>query len=323
MPNPLVTVVVLNWNGKEHLLECLGSVIHTSYAPVEIIVSDNGSIDGSVESVRALYPEVSVVENGKNIGYAAGNNQGIAAAQGEYVVTLNNDTVVEPDWLECLVAPMEKEPALFAACGRQMNYYRRSVIDSLFHYPGPGLLFLRAGHGETMEQNSGYALPGYVIAVNGGSAIYRKKMFLELGGFDRAFQFYNEETDLCMRAFLRGWKCLFVPQSVVYHKEGESFRKTEVQGLYYHERNKMWFLYKYYPLSFVISRLVPLVLEEMHTIKRDVFMQRAPLRYITARMHGCAGLRRYGKERKKNVPLFRIREEEFIAFQEKKIIPLS
>jgi GT2 family glycosyltransferase len=322
MPNPLVSVIVLNWNGKEHLLECLGSLVKTAYSPVELLVSDNGSTDGSVEHVRSSFPSVRVLENGKNIGYAGGNNNGIGIAQGEYVVTLNNDVIVESDWLDKPVEYMEKDHGLFAVCGRQMNYYHRSTIDSLFHYPGPALLFLRAGHGETMEENPGFALPGYVIAINGGSGMYRKKMFMELGGFDRAFFIYNEETDLCMRAFLRGWKCLFVPQSIVYHKEGESFKENRGKNLYYHERNRMWFIFRLYPLRLIARHGIPLLLEEMRTVKRDVFMQRAPLRYLAARIHGFAGLFRNIGERRKNVMMFRGRAKEFAEFQEKKIIPL-
>jgi len=322
MSNPLVSVIVLNWNGKEHLLECLGSLLKASYSPMEIIVSDNGSTDGSVNRVQSEFPSVVILENGRNIGYAEGNNRGVALAKGDYAVTLNNDVVVEQDWLDKPVEYLERDHGLFAVCGRQMNYYNRLIIDSLFHYPGPELLFLRAGHGKTLEQNSNYALPGQVIAVNGGSAIYRKKMFMELGGFDPEYRFYSEEADLCMRAFLKGTKCLFVPQSVVYHKEGESFKKTKGNNLYFHERNRMWFLFKFFPFPFLARNIVPLVLEEMRTVKRDVFLQRAPLRYLTARIHGFAGIFRYLRARKENVRMFRAREKEFVEFQEKKIIPL-
>jgi GT2 family glycosyltransferase len=322
MPRPIVSVIVLNWNGKEHLLECCGSLSKTTYSPLEIIVADNGSTDGSIEAVRLHYPFVTVLENGRNLGYAEGNNRGVVIAKGEYVVTLNNDVVVEPDWLDKPVEYLEKDYNLFAACGRQMNYYDRLKIDSLFHFPGPALLFLRAGHGETLEQNSKFMLPGQVIAVNGGSAIYRKKMFMDLGGFDPEYRFYSEEADLCMRAFLRGWQCLFVPQSAVYHKEGESFKKTKGNNLYFHERNRVWFLFKFFPLPFLARNIVPLVLEEMRTIKRDVFVQRAGLRYLKARVHGFAGIFRYVKERRASVRMFRDRKNEFICFQEKKILPL-
>jgi GT2 family glycosyltransferase len=322
MARPLVSVIVLNWNGKEHLLECLGSLAETLYAPLEIIVADNGSTDGSVHCVRLSFPDTVILENRRNLGYAEGNNRGFGIARGEYAVTLNNDVVVEPDWLDGPVEYLEKDSGLFAACGRQMNYYKRSVIDSLFHYPGPELLFLRAGHGGTLEQHSSCMRPGRVIAVNGGSAVYRKKMFLKLGGFDRHYRFYSDEADLCMRAFLRGWKCLFVPQSVVYHKEGASFRKEKGRNLFYHERNRMWFLYKFFPSSFLARNIAPLVLEEMRTIKRDVLLHRAPFRYLSARLWGFAGLFRYVRDRRKNVGMFRGREGEFAEFQKKKIIPL-
>jgi GT2 family glycosyltransferase len=323
MPHPLVSVIVLNWNGKVHLLECCGSVLKTAYAPLEIIVADNGSTDGSLEAVRSHYPSVVVLKNGSNLGYAEGNNRAVAIAKGDYVVTLNNDVVVETDWLDKPIEYLEKKvEGLFAVCGRQMNYYNRLIIDSLFHYPGPEMVFLRAGHGTTLEQNSGIAVPGRVIAVNGGSAIYRKKMFKELGGFDREYRFYGEEADLCMRAFLRGWQCLFVPQSVVYHKEGESFKKSKGKNLYYHERNRMWFLFKFFPCTFLARNIVPLALEEMRTIKRDVFRERATLRYVKARVLGFAGIFKYIHERGKNVRMFRGREKEFVEFQKKKILPL-
>ena len=322
MNNPLVSIIVLNWNGKEHLQECLISVLKTTYSPIEIIVADNGSTDGSVQLVRSCFATVIVLENGNNLGYAEGNNRGIEIAKGKYVVTLNNDVIVEPGWLDKPIEFLEKDHRLLAVCGRQMNYYDRSKIDSLFHYPGPELLFLQAGHGETMEQNSMFAMPGYVIAINGGSGIYRKKMFVELGGFDRNYFFYNEETDLCMRAFLKGWSCLFVPQSVVYHKEGESFKTSRGKNLYFHERNRIWFIYKFYPFSFIVSNIIPIALEEMRTLRRDVFMQKAPLRYLKARIHGIAGIFKYSKERKNNVRIFLDRKNEFIAFKKKKIIPI-
>jgi GT2 family glycosyltransferase len=322
MDKPLVSIIILNWNGKEHLQVCLCSVLKSTYSPIEVLVVDNGSTDGSVELVRSYFSSVIVLENRENLGYAEGNNRGIKIARGKYVVTLNNDMIVEPDWLDKPVEYLEKNTRLIAACGRQMNYYNRSIIDSLFHYPAPELLFVRAGHGETMEQNLSFAVPGYVIAVNGGSGIYRKETFEALGGFDSAYCFYNEETDLCMRAFLKGWKCLFVPQSVVYHKEGESFKKTKGQNLYYHERNRMWFVYKFYPLSFILCHFIPLVLEEMRTVKRDVIVQASPKRYLKARIHGSAGLFRYTKERIINVKMFRNRKNEFVAFAKQKIIPL-
>jgi GT2 family glycosyltransferase len=323
MGNPLVSIIILNWNGKNLLQECLSSVLKSSYTPIEVLFVDNDSTDGSVDIVKANFPTVNILENGENLGYAEGNNRGVAIAKGKYVVTLNNDIIVESDWLDKPIEYLEKDEMLFAANGIQMNYFRRSEIESLFHYPGADLLMTRAGFGETIAQNSRYLKPGYILAVNGGSGIYRKEMFLKMGGFDRRFMFYHEETDLCMRAFLNGLKCLFVPQSVVYHKQGETFKKYEGKKQYFNERNKFWFIFKNFPLSFIFRSIRPIAIEEMRAIKRDVFVSRAPMRYLKPRIDALRGMVKYLKQRKANVKRFGERKNEFLIFQRERIIPLT
>jgi GT2 family glycosyltransferase len=113
-----------------------------------------------------------------------------------------------------------------------------------------------------------------------------------------------------------------LPQSIVYHKDSASFKKVGGKRHYFHERNRIWFIYKFYPFSFIVSNLIPIALEEMRTLRRDVFVQKAPLRYLKARIHGIAGIFKYSKERKKNVRIFLERKNEFIAFKEKKTIPI-
>ena len=100
MNSPLVSIIILNWNGKEHLQECIGSALKSFYSPLEIILADNGSSDGSIEFVKSVFPSVVILDIKENLGYAEGNNRGIGIAQGKYVVTLNNDTTVEQDWLD-------------------------------------------------------------------------------------------------------------------------------------------------------------------------------------------------------------------------------
>lgn len=321
MNNPLVSIIVLNWNGKELLQECLDSVLKSTYSPKETIVVDNGSSDGSVQLIKSNFQSVIVLETGENLGYGEGNNRGIAIAKGKYVVTLNNDVVVERCWLDKPIEYLENDIGIGVISCRQMNYYNRLLVDSCFHYPAPELTLARYGYGEIYKDDSRLSVPGYVIAPNGGSAIYRKEMFLKLCGFDRNFFAYNDETDLCMRAFLNGWKCVYVPQSIVYHKDSASFKKVGGKMHYFHERNRIWFIYKFYPVSFIISHTIPIVLEEMRTLRRDVIIQKAPTRYLKARIHGIAGIFRYSKERRKNVRMFLDRKNEFIAFQRKKMIP--
>jgi len=108
---------------------------------LEILLTDNGSTDGSVEFVKSHFPSVIILENKENLGYAEGNNRGIGIAQGKYVVTLNNDTVVEKDWLDQPIEYLERDMHLGIVGCRQMNYFNRTLVDGLFLYPAPGINF--------------------------------------------------------------------------------------------------------------------------------------------------------------------------------------
>jgi GT2 family glycosyltransferase len=322
MTKPLVSIVILNWNGKEHLAGCLDSVVQTTYTPLEIILVDNGSTDGSVEFVRLQYPSAHIVENGRNLGYAEGNNKGIEQARGKYIVTLNNDIVVEPTWLDKPIQYLESDRRLGIVSCRQMNYYNHFLIDCLFHYPAPDLSFARVGHGETFDSASWHNNPGYVIAPNGGSAIYRKEMFDQLGGFDISFFAYHDETDLGMRAFLNGWKCLYVPDAIVFHKDAASFKKTGGKGHYFYARNKLWFMFKYFPYSVIIRHFKGIILEELRMFKRLVFKEKEPVLYFKARLDGIIGAFKFSIIRKKYINIFFQHSNDFFKLEKEKIIPL-
>jgi len=320
MNSPLVSIVILNWNGKEHLQECIGSVLKSHYSTLEVILADNGSTDGSVEFVRSQFPSVIILENNENLGYAEGNNRGIKIARGKYVVTLNNDVVVDPDWLKKPIVYLENDPQIGSICCRQMNYNNRDLVDSFFHYPAPELIFRRLGHKTTFDPDCRFASAGFVIAPNGGSAIYRKEMLGQIGGFDGNFFAYHDDTDLCMRAFLDGWKCLYVPESVVYHKDNASFKKRGTIAHYFHERNRMWFIYKYFPWSFIMSHLHSIIFQEMVTIGLHFIKKNGRLNYFKARIDGFTGIKRYSKKRKINTKKFKSRKAAYLLFQKKKIV---
>jgi len=320
--NPLVSIVILNWNGKEHLQECIDSVIKSLYSPLEIILADNGSTDDSIEFVKSQFPAVIILENKENLGYAEGNNRGIGIAHGKYVVTLNNDVVVDPNWLDKPIEYLENDPQIGSISCRQMNYYNKDMIDSLFHYPAPELIFRRLGYKKTFNLHSPFGSPGYVIAPNGGSAIYRKTMFNQLEGFDSKFFAYLDESDLCMRAFLNGWKCLYVPQSVVYHKDSASFKKRGKIAHYFFERNRIWFIYKYFPWPSIFSHLHWIIFQEMISIGLHFLKKNGRLNYFKARIHGILGIWRYSSIRKLYVTRFQNYKIEYIMFQKKKLIPL-
>lgn len=319
----MLLYLILNWNGKELLEECIDSVLQSTYAPLEIILIDNGSVDGSLELVKTKYPAVIILENGKNIGFAQGNNKGVEISNGKYFVTLNNDVVVEPAWLERPLEYLESDDCIGIVGCRQMNYFNRSLVDSYFHYPSPGLIFERLGNGKPYDAKSFFAIPGYVISVNGGSAIVRKDLFLRLGGFDNNFFAYHDETDFCMRIFLNGFKCVYSPQSVVYHKDGASFKKATSTRLFCIDRNTIWFIFKYYPLSIILKSIVPILKNELSSLKHNFFLGSNPGLYLKAKWQGLFGMPKYLQCRKEYTNKFIKRRKEFVLYQQRLKIPFS
>ncbi len=261
--NPLVTLLVLNWNGGELLQNCLNSLRNTKYSPIEILIVDNASTDNSIEIIKK-YSEVRLIQNKENLGYAAGNNVGFRAAKGEYVVTLNNDIAVEPDWLDIPIAEMESNRSIGIVSCRQMNYFQRHIIDGLYQFPCPYLVFLNYGADLVYDpENPLHSEPGFVMGANGASAIYRKSMLGEIGFFDETYFAYHEDCDLSFRAFLNGWNCLYLPSSVVYHMRSYSFKGKANSYNMYFERNRFRFILKNYSLLFILTRLPLLVYLEI------------------------------------------------------------
>jgi GT2 family glycosyltransferase len=324
MPNahPLVSIVVPNWNGGSVLQECLQSLKSISYKPIEIIVVDNGSVDHS-QDIAKSFTDIQLVCNARNLGFAEGVNAGFRRAKGEYVAVLNNDVVVDPDWL---VQPLKiltsYENIGIIGC-RQMNFDNHSMIDDLYSIPTRHLLFWRMGHGKPYESVRRYSIPGFVIGASGASAIYRKKMLDKIGLFEEKFYAYQEECDLHMRAFLAGWKCAFSPDAVVYHRGSMSFKKIKASFYYYHERNRIWFIYRNFPMAYILRNLFAIIYRECRTMLNIAVIHRMPLTYCRARWDGFFGMLTFRDIRLNNVKLFKQRIKDFEQFQLKKIIPFE
>jgi hypothetical protein len=300
---PLVSILILNWNGAQVLKLCLDSVFKTTYAPVEIVLVDNGSTDNSLE-VAAAFPTVKVVRAGGNLGYSGGNNLGFRHCTGRYIVTLNNDIEVEPDWLLEPVRMFESNPDIGIISCRQMNAFDRTKIDTLYSYLESFLLLTRLGYGKTYDARPAYSSPGYVLGANGASAIYRKEVIERLGGVEESFFAYHEECDLHMRAFYAGWRCVYVPASVVYHRGSYTFDKHRETFFYYHERNRIWFIYRNFPLSLIAGNIHVILLRELRTFINIAVRNRMPLVYLRARIHGFVGMGTFKKIRKANCAKF-------------------
>jgi hypothetical protein len=319
MANPLVSIVVLNWNGDGYLQECLSSVCKTEYAGIEIIVVDNGSTDDSLAWLRRQ-EKIALIENSRNEGFARGNNTGFAHARGRYVVALNNDMVVEPSWLNEPVRRLEEDAGVGIVACRQMNYRDRETVDVLYHIIAKDLSFFPCGRGKRYASMPGAKNAGYVLSASGGSAVYRKKMLDEIGGYDERFFAYCEDADLSMRAFLAGWKCLFVPGAVAYHRGSASFARVPEKVSFYGQRNRYLLMYKYFPFSLILARLPWIVNSERRTMQHICLGQGSPGSYFSILRGIVSDYKKFKSERKENIELLKQKRGEFKRLLEKSII---
>ncbi|MCL2218604.1 MAG: glycosyltransferase family 2 protein [Chitinispirillia bacterium] len=313
---PLVSIIIVNWNGAEVLPECLESLLCLNHRDTEIVVVDNASADNSVDIVAKICGDkAKIIRLDKNIGFAAGVNKGFENAAGEFAALLNNDMVVEPSWLDQPLELFEDGAVGIVSC-RQMNYYDRNKVDGLYHRITKELTLMPFGAGcEYRSWEDCFSKPGYVMSANGGSAVIRMEAVRAIGGFDADFFGYMEETDFCLRAFLRGWRCACAPNAVVYHMDGFSFKKNLGMQYYYRERNRVWYLYKNIPLWDIIKRLPCILIMELRVIRAFIVRAKKPLLYLKARIDALAGLGRYRQIRSENVALFKKKRAEFYRFE--------
>lgn len=215
MSNPLISVVIPNWNGKKFLAGCLDSLREQTYSPIEVVIVDNGSKDGSVDYLKENYPEVKLVTFPVNTGFSPAVNAGIKASTGVMVALLNNDTVVDPKWMAELVSAMDEHPEAGSAGCKMLAYDDHSLLDGAGDGYRRGGLPGRIGH---KERDTGrFDRKRYLLGACGGAALYRRELFEDIGYFDEDYFAYLEDVDLGLRAQSAGYKCIYVPTSIVYH----------------------------------------------------------------------------------------------------------
>ena len=257
---PCVSVIILTWNGRAYLSECLESLAAQSCRDFETILVDNGSTDGSAEYVRGAYPWVRLLELPENVGFAEGNNRGLAMAQGAYVVTLNNDTKAAPEFLAELVRVAESDARIGMVAAKMRNYYQPERLDAVGLKIGTNGLGYNIGIGET---DSGQYDDAVIFGPCGGAALYRLEMLDETGFFDADFFAYYEDFDLAWRARLAGWKALAAPRALVYHVHSATGGEMSRFKTYYTHRNKWCVIIKNWPLSLLLKRLPVLLFYDM------------------------------------------------------------
>ena len=219
--NPLVSVVILNYNGRRFIETCLESMLNgTFYSNFEVILVDNASTDRSIELVRRRFerdPRLIIVRNNKNLGFAEGNNVGVRYARGEYIVFLNSDTVVDNNWLIELVNVMNSNRIIGAAQSKLLLLRQVEYLDSAGDFIDYYGLPIRRGGGWKEKDHGQYDHIEEIFSARGAAMMVRRSVISEVELFDPKFFLSYEDIDFCWRARLRGYKVVFVPKSVVYH----------------------------------------------------------------------------------------------------------
>jgi GT2 family glycosyltransferase len=260
---PRVSIIIVHFNGVEVLSRCLKFLSKIDYNNFEVILVDNASTDNSVKFVRENYPWIKIVENERNLGFAEGNNRGLKYATGEYIVLLNSDTEVTPNWLRELVRLAESDPSIGICGSKILDMENRNIIQVVGALCDIYGATVNQGIGE--KDNNQYDRVSDTFFICGASLLIKREVVEKIGLFDPKFFFLAEDMDLCWRAHLAGYRVVVNPFSVLYHKGGYSLpsaKATEIATIrkgidkyrtgakrrYFVERNKLRTVIKNYGL---------------------------------------------------------------------------
>jgi len=254
--DPLATLIVLNWNGEKYLAQCLPSLLALDYSSYEIVLVDNGSTDGSIEYVASEFPQVKVIENGRNLGFAGGMNVGIARSRGDVVVLLNNDIIVRRDWLCELVGAMVADERIgiagckiFFADGETLQH-----TGGIISYP----LALPDHYGYRQPDTGAYDMVSDVDYVTSAAMAIRRATLAEVGNLDEGFfPIYYDDTDICYRARAAGWRVVYVPTAVLTHLESATMVRDSYRYFESFHRSRLRFVLKRLSIEQVLKEFVP------------------------------------------------------------------
>jgi len=252
----LVSVLIVNWNGKHFLDGCFTTLFAQTYKNFEVIMVDNASKDGSIEYTKEKYPQIKLVLNDENYGFAKGNRIGLDYCKGEYIFLLNNDTELHPDVLKNLVEALQPEN-VGGVCGKIMSLTNKEKC--IFTLPKINSL---TGKAVWINEDSEKCKVDYL---SGNSLMMKKSIIDKIGFLDEAYFAYFEETDLCARMIRAGYDLMYIPEVIVWHKEMGStpswFNK------YYMMRNQIRFILKNFDVKYIPFALKYNILKAIKTLK--------------------------------------------------------
>lgn len=261
MAQPLVSIVILNWNGRKFLEQFLPSVQASTWTNKSIVVIDNASTDDSISFLQSHYPNVQIVRNAGNFGFAKGYNEGLKQVKGDYYVLLNSDVEVTPGWIEPIIALMESDARIGACQPKLLQYHNRR----LFEYAGAaggwldylGYPLARGRIFDVCETDEGqYDTVAPIFWASGAAMFVRASLYHALGGLDAYFFAHQEEIDFCWRLQLAGYQVYACPQSVVYHVGGGTLPKGNSRKVFLNFRNNLIMMAKNMPAGMATWKIL-------------------------------------------------------------------
>jgi len=250
---PEISVIVINWNGKHLLKDCLSALRRQTFRDFEALLVDNGSQDGSVEFVREHFPEVTLIALEKNVGFSQGNAAAYEKSSGRLVTLLNNDTAADPAWLEEIFKASQSFPEAGSFASKMLCFDEPDRIDNCgFGITGAGFTI---DLGRDEHDGPAWSTARPVFGCCGGAATYRRRMLEDIGFLDPDFFMTYEDVDLSFRAQLKGYSCMFVPGAKVLHRYRATMKKywSYSRQIYYSQRNIEFLYIKNMPLELIAS----------------------------------------------------------------------
>lgn len=283
---PLVSIITVNFNQLQHTLALLSSLRNITYPEVEVIVVDNASRENSAQAIKESFPEVVVIVSEENLGFAGGNNLGIRAAKGEYILFLNNDTEVDPGFIEPLVKVFETN-ALAGAASSKIIYHNS---DNIIQYAGSTCLNPLTGRNKRigyMERDRGqHDTLRETDLAHGCAMMVPRRVIDTVGMMPELFFLYYEEIDWCETIKRNGFKIYYVPNSKVYHKESMSVGKNSVLKTYYMTRNRLLYMRRN---SSGLSKIMAFAFFIFFSIPKNMIthLKQRELEHVKAFWRGC------------------------------------
>ncbi|MBM2818360.1 MAG: putative glycosyltransferase [Nitrosarchaeum sp.] len=260
---PLVSIIIVNWNAKAYLKGCFESILSQTFTDYEIILVDNASSDGSVVFVKDNFPQVRIIINNENMGFAQGNNIGIENSTGKIIVLFNPDAIADKEWLSILVNVIQSSEKIAAVTGKMYYLGDKYGKDAVFC---------------TWSKINPYSASPYnfhddepiskVDYLSGAAMVIKRDILEKIGLLDSDYFLYFEETDLCARMIRGGYDLMYVPSGIVWH--AVSALSNSTNKIYYMERSRIRFTVKNFDLLYIVSFFFIFFGETLYVLFRDI-----------------------------------------------------